>query len=488
MQLPAFPVPKSPSSDRYLVPTTVLVRGIAYLIDFSLITVLLSLLLPIAGVDVNAWLQSFATGELSASAVQHYTLVVWGAQIVYFWVWEATVAWTPGKRVFQVRVVNVDGTRCGVLQTLVRNVILPVDLFFFVGVISMILGFRRQRFGDRAARTLVVRETPMALIPPPFAPADIATRRCPRCGMLAGSGAADCPVCGVNMDEAQRAWQQGLPPFLAGPFGARPQPGAPPGRQADDPPHDDAELDRQPADDAGYGEGWDDDEYDAEAAYLDEDGPAAESEDAAHENEEEAEAAYAGENADAEDAAYEGEEAAEAAYAGENADAEDAAFVDEDEAEPAEAGAGQEQAAETAQTGSAGSAAPARPTRRAAAASRRAGDPAAAAQRRAFVSQDRSQSLVDEDEFERGAAAREILLDGTKDEVRLLARILPKWDEDDREFVIAVARTLDGWRPTLVLEALRNDADPEVREAAKEALERVAERNAQKSHPFDTGD
>ena len=80
------------------------------------------------------------------------------------------------------------------------------------------------------------------------------------------------------------------------------------------------------------------------------------------------------------------------------------------------------------------------------------------------------------DDGTRLTAARETLVGGRRTDVSLLADLIPGWSEGDREFVIDVSRTLDGWRPKMVLEALRNDADAGLAAAAAEALATVAQR------------
>jgi hypothetical protein len=68
-------------------------------------------------------------------------------------------------------------------------------------------------------------------------------------------------------------------------------------------------------------------------------------------------------------------------------------------------------------------------------------------------------------------------MDGGEEDVRELARAVGEWDAADRQFIINIGRTLDGWRPVLVLEAMRNDADEEIATGAREALDTVTERN-----------
>lgn len=70
-------------------------------------------------------------------------------------------AWgtTPGKKLMGLRVVGIDGEPCGFGRALVRNVLKLADGFFNfnVGLLLAALTDTRQRLGDMAARTVVIR-------------------------------------------------------------------------------------------------------------------------------------------------------------------------------------------------------------------------------------------------------------------------------------------------------------------------------------------
>lgn len=83
-------------------------------------------------------------------------LVSWS----YFIVFEALFGQTPGKRLFGVVVVgDLDGAPCGWLASFLRNFFRVIDGIggYVLGLVAMLLSDRRQRIGDRAARTVVVR-------------------------------------------------------------------------------------------------------------------------------------------------------------------------------------------------------------------------------------------------------------------------------------------------------------------------------------------
>lgn len=84
----------------------------------------------------------------------------YGALLEGFWNGQ-----TIGKRLFHLRVIDQTGLPLRIEQAWVRNLIRVFDALpfaYLVGGISMLSSPLMQRFGDRVAGTLVVRQTPMA--------------------------------------------------------------------------------------------------------------------------------------------------------------------------------------------------------------------------------------------------------------------------------------------------------------------------------------
>jgi uncharacterized RDD family membrane protein YckC len=93
----------------------------------------------------------------------------YGALLEGFWNGQ-----TIGKRLFHLRVIDQSGLPLRIEQAWARNLMRVFDalpLAYLVGGISVLSSRLMQRFGDRVAGTLVVRETPLA------APADEAWSR-----------------------------------------------------------------------------------------------------------------------------------------------------------------------------------------------------------------------------------------------------------------------------------------------------------------------
>jgi uncharacterized RDD family membrane protein YckC len=128
-----------------LVPQGALVRGPAFLIDTFLVSVVAALILG---------------GQATLVKV---VLVTLAAEFVYFSVSEGMFGTTLGKRLFGLRVVRAaDGRPCGPFAAVVRTLLRLVDNIFFSlpGITAIVQSPRRQRLGDRAAKTLVVSEVP----------------------------------------------------------------------------------------------------------------------------------------------------------------------------------------------------------------------------------------------------------------------------------------------------------------------------------------
>ena len=77
---------------------------------------------------------------------------------VYFIVLEGTVGATVGKLVCKIRVKKENGDACGIHKAFVRNMLRIVDglAFYLVGIILIARSDKKQRLGDRIAKTVVI--------------------------------------------------------------------------------------------------------------------------------------------------------------------------------------------------------------------------------------------------------------------------------------------------------------------------------------------
>ncbi len=90
-------------------------------------------------------------------------MVYWGYGVIFEVLGDGM---TPGKRMQGLRVVHADGTPISLPASVLRNLLLVVDLLpigYALGVVTMMLNQRFQRLGDLAAGTLVVYRASSAL-------------------------------------------------------------------------------------------------------------------------------------------------------------------------------------------------------------------------------------------------------------------------------------------------------------------------------------
>lgn len=86
--------------------------------------------------------------------------VVWGYPVLFETLWNGQ---TPGKRMFDLRVVNANGTPVTWLASITRNLLRVADMLPFgyaLGVLSCWFDPYGRRLGDLAANTLVVYTEP----------------------------------------------------------------------------------------------------------------------------------------------------------------------------------------------------------------------------------------------------------------------------------------------------------------------------------------
>lgn len=136
-------------SQRLAGPVT---RFLAWFIDqlfVQVILIVVGLLFSLLGI--------FTSGLALAFSVIGWFVVGTGYGIFFEWSWRGQ---TIGKKLFRLRVVDVEGMRLQFNQIVVRNLLRFIDelpLFYFVGGVACWVNPKCQRLGDLAANTVVVR-------------------------------------------------------------------------------------------------------------------------------------------------------------------------------------------------------------------------------------------------------------------------------------------------------------------------------------------
>ena len=86
-----------------------------------------------------------------------YFFISFSYAIIMEWFWKGR---TIGKRIFHLRVMDIQGLQLKFSQIVIRNLMRAVDglpLFYMVGGITSLVSSKAQRFGDIAANTVVIR-------------------------------------------------------------------------------------------------------------------------------------------------------------------------------------------------------------------------------------------------------------------------------------------------------------------------------------------
>ncbi len=128
-------------------------RFLAWIIDFACVGVIM------AAANVGIRLTEIVSADFaSAVAVISYFLISIGYAIFCEWRYKGQ---TLGKRLFFLRVMDVQGLRLQFSQIVIRNLLRFIDslpVCYLVGGLSCLLSPCFQRLGDLAANTIVIRE------------------------------------------------------------------------------------------------------------------------------------------------------------------------------------------------------------------------------------------------------------------------------------------------------------------------------------------
>jgi uncharacterized RDD family membrane protein YckC len=146
-------------------------RALAYGVDLLLrIAIVFGVLVLIGVLALGTGIQ----GTLGLLFIVHF-LVEWGYYVLFEWIWDGQ---SPGKKLFELRVVKVGGQPIGFFDSVLRNFLRAADGLPMIGafnspfalpvygaaVVSVLFTKRFQRLGDLAAGTMVVHEQPTGFI------------------------------------------------------------------------------------------------------------------------------------------------------------------------------------------------------------------------------------------------------------------------------------------------------------------------------------
>ncbi len=151
-----------------LTPAPIWQRAAAYAADLSLISIffyaLFILLIIIIAGGVAAF-GNFLKSLLNDESSIIIMLIIFAILMIlvmlpfhiYFIYFESKQGSTPGKKLFGIRVLSLDGTKLTRGQAITREFFRWIDVgLLFPGIISMLLNKKNQRIGDMVSSTLVI--------------------------------------------------------------------------------------------------------------------------------------------------------------------------------------------------------------------------------------------------------------------------------------------------------------------------------------------
>jgi uncharacterized RDD family membrane protein YckC len=130
-------------------------RGIGFLLDYMFLSIFF---FPATYLYSGKWVMG--PEEHLWGISDPICLVFLFIIFAYFILMEAYVGWTVGKRILGMRVVDEAGNKIGLFKSTIRNLLRLVDglpALNILGIILIASSEWGQRFGDRIAKTYVLR-------------------------------------------------------------------------------------------------------------------------------------------------------------------------------------------------------------------------------------------------------------------------------------------------------------------------------------------
>jgi uncharacterized RDD family membrane protein YckC len=128
------------------------IDGVICLIIFGILVSTMSSMLGTTSPD---GFELVGTPAVIAQALTVFFSIIYFSLLEAYWGGQ-----TLGKKVTGIQVVNEDGSAIDLGTAFIRNIIRPIDAFcvYLVAAVSIWLSPRKQRIGDRVARTCVVKK------------------------------------------------------------------------------------------------------------------------------------------------------------------------------------------------------------------------------------------------------------------------------------------------------------------------------------------
>jgi uncharacterized RDD family membrane protein YckC len=136
-------------------PAGVLIRGLALFFDLILFCIVF---FPVTFLVKGVWLMT--PGDHLWIIFDPICAVFLAIIILYYVFLEGLLGFTVGKYILGLHILTTDYTKISLQQSLIRNLLRMVDgtPLNIPGIIFIIRSPIKQRFGDRIAKTIVVRK------------------------------------------------------------------------------------------------------------------------------------------------------------------------------------------------------------------------------------------------------------------------------------------------------------------------------------------
>ncbi len=137
-------------------------RAYALVVDYTLLTVALTLLLLVASL-LAVYLVAALSAVVGAGALTQWLVAIaallgFALYVGYFVLFESIQnGQTPGKKLAKIQVVRDDGRPVEFFQAVLRALVRPLDDFLWIGFFLIVFGQQEKRLGDLLAGTLVVQ-------------------------------------------------------------------------------------------------------------------------------------------------------------------------------------------------------------------------------------------------------------------------------------------------------------------------------------------
>jgi uncharacterized RDD family membrane protein YckC len=134
-------------------------RIVAVIVDHIILWIIALIISLPLGLQAMMFDLTGYSDPMALTAMMGYGVVSLLVFLAYFTYFEGTTGQTIGKRVVNIRVVRHDGKPMTYVDAFIRTILRVIDgiALYLVGLIVILASKEKQRIGDMAAKTLVVK-------------------------------------------------------------------------------------------------------------------------------------------------------------------------------------------------------------------------------------------------------------------------------------------------------------------------------------------